>query len=655
MMRYFYPKNQSSYRPEIDGIRAVAVSGVVLYHFDFPGLAGGFTGVDVFFVLSGYLIGGILWKEYVSTGRINLIRFFLRRFRRLAPAWTVVATAVFVVGYATLLPDDFRELGKSLIAAMLFIANIQFWRQAGYFDTASTEKPLLHMWSLSLEEQFYIVLPLVLIACMRRPRLALAILGSSALLSLLASIQMTSHDQSAAFFLFPFRAWELLSGVLLAVLRSKYPEPQCGLWGSVAGLIFVITGMAIIQPDEGFPGAWSLIPVSGTLLLIRYGNTQNEVNRLLSSAPMRWLGLISYSLYLWHWPVRIFADFLLGEGRGVIESISLITFSVVLAYATWRWVENPARNTRTLPDKKLILVFTVSSAVILALGIWPYRYDGLPQRWPATIMTHAYASQDFIQDWSRCYTSDTGPFAGIETCPIGPEGPPQFLAWGDSHLRAVKEGLDRAAHEAGTPGLLIWRAGCPPMFGIKKNESAATRAQDYACEKANIQIEAALKAHPFSNVLLVGCWSYYATGAGVGIDVHNRISIDTDWATAVRQTLDTLDRMGTRVHVLRQPPEVPYYKSLDVARALARNEIVPQAQLEVSLENALLREITGLLPFFENTSQLNIIDPWPKFCETSICSALQDGRVLYFDNNHITNYGALQIRDLFKPLLMTYE
>ena len=142
----------AGYRPEIDGLRAVAVGGVVLYHFDLPGLTGGFTGVDVFFVLSGYLIGAILWREYTATGRIDPLSFFLRRFRRLAPAWTVVALAVFTAGYAILLPHDLRELGRSLIAASLFIANIQFWRQAGYFDSNSVEKPLLHMWSLSLEE-----------------------------------------------------------------------------------------------------------------------------------------------------------------------------------------------------------------------------------------------------------------------------------------------------------------------------------------------------------------------------------------------------------------------------------------------------------------------------------------------------------------------
>lgn len=641
----------AGYRPEIDGLRAVAVGGVVLYHFDLPGLGGGFVGVDVFFVLSGYLIGAILWREYTATGRIDPIRFFLRRFRRLAPAWTVVALAVFAVGYAILLPHDLRELGKSLIAATLFIANIQFWRQAGYFDSGSVEKPLLHMWSLSLEEQFYIVLPLLLLICARRPRLALALLGGGAALSLALSVGMTARDQAAAFFLFPFRAWELLSGVLLAIWTQRHPGPRRGWVGSAAGLALVMAGMIAIRPDQGFPGHWALVPVLGTLLLIRHGESANPVNRLLSWAPMRGLGLISYSLYLWHWPIRSLSDFALGPGRGLAGNVGLIALSIALAYATWRWVERPARNPALLPPRPLMAAVALSSVVLLSLGAWPYLRAGVPGRWPEAVLIHADASQDFIQDWSRCSTPDAGPFADLEVCAIGPEGAPQMLAWGDSHLRAVKEGLDRAAHEAGRPGLLIWRAGCPPMFGIVKRESAATRAQDIACGQANARIEAALRAQPVRDILLVGRWSYYATGSGVGADAHNLIEVSPDWPSAVSGTLDALTAMGSRVHVLRQAPEIPDYGSLPVARALARHEVVSPARMEVALEDALAREASGLAPFLAAQGQITLIDPWPMHCDASTCSALQDGRTVYFDNNHITNQGALRMRRLFEPML----
>lgn len=640
------------YRPEIDGMRAVAVMGVVLYHFDLPLLPGGFTGVDVFFVLSGYLIGSILWREFVTTGRVALGQFYLRRFRRLAPAWTAMAIAVFAAGWLILLPHDFRELGKALIASTLFLANVHFWRGSGYFDSMAEEKPLLHMWSLSLEEQFYVVLPLLLLLCVRRPRLALWLLGGGAALSLALCLRLTDSDQTAAFFLFPFRAWELLAGVLLAIWSHDRPGPRVGWVGSSTGLVLVLAGMALIGPTSGFPGPWALVPVAGTLLLIWHGQAANPVNRFLAWGPVRGIGLISYSLYLWHWPIRSLAGFALGPDRGVPTNGALILLSVALAYLSWRLVEQPARDAARLPARPLMAGVAVSTLLLLGLGTWPFLRDGLPGRWPPQVLMHAEAAQDFIQDWSRCTTPADGPFVGIETCPIGPEGEPRVLVWGDSHMRAFKEGLDLAAHEAGTPALLIWRAGCPPLFGIAKRESAATRAQDADCSRANRQIEAALRVAPFDRVLLVGRWSYYAEGGGVGADARNRIEVTPAWPDAVRQTLDALQAMGSRVHVLRQVPEVPDYGALPVARALARGEIVPETRMQVPLDHALIREAKGLAPFVaaSRKGRVVLIDPWPLTCNDGVCTVMQDGHTVYFDNNHITNQGAVRLRHVFAPV-----
>nr|WP_111299606.1 SGNH hydrolase domain-containing protein [Paracoccus saliphilus] len=640
------------YRPEIDGMRAIAVVGVVLYHFDLPALPGGFTGVDVFFVLSGYLIGSILWREYIATGRVALGKFYLRRFRRLAPAWTVMAVAVFAAGWMILLPYDFREFGKSLIASTVFLANVHFWRGSGYFDSMAEEKPLLHMWSLSLEEQFYVVLPLLLLVCARRPQLALWLLLGATGASLALCLQLTETDQTAAFFLFPFRAWELLAGVLLAIWSHKRGGPQHGWAGSAAGLALVLAGMALIDPASGFPGPWALVPVAGTLLLIWHGQAANPVNRLLASGPVRGIGLISYSLYLWHWPIRSLAEFALGPDRGVLTNGLLILLSVVLAFLSWRLVEQPARNPARLTTRPLLAGVAVSTLLLLGLGTWPFLRDGLPGRWSSQVLIHAEAAQDFIQDWSRCQTPSDGRFAGIEICPIGPPGQPRVLVWGDSHMRAFKEGLDRAAHEAGTPALLIWRAGCPPLFGIEKRESAATRAQDADCSRANRRIEAALRVDPFDRVLLVGRWSYYAEGGGVGADARNRIDVTPAWPIAVEQTLDALHGMGSQVHVLRQVPEVPDYGALPVARALARGETVPEARMQVPLDRALNREARGLVPFVAaaRKGRVALIDPWPLTCDHGSCSVMQEGRTIYFDNNHITNEGAVRLRHVFAPV-----
>ena len=643
---------QLGYRPEIDGLRAVAVIGVVLYHFDLPGLPGGFTGVDVFFVLSGYLIGAILWREYLERGRVHLGRFYVRRFRRLAPAWTVMALSVFVAGWFILLPHDFRELGKSLIASTLFVANIHFWRGSGYFDSVAEEKPLLHMWSLSLEEQFYVVLPLLLLLCARRPRLALWLLAGGALVSLALALGYTRQNQTAAFFLFPFRAWELLAGVLLAILAARRPGPKQGVIASAAGLALVILGMTLIHPEDGFPGPLALLPVVGTLLLIWNGQAQNPINRALAWGPVRWIGLISYSLYLWHWPVRSLSDFVIGTEKGIGTNAALILLSVALAWLSWRFVEQPARDTERVPARPLMIGVVVSSSILLGLGAWPFLRAGLPGRWSEDVLMHADAAEDFIQDWSRCRIPAEGAFAGVEICPIGPEGAPKLLVWGDSHMRAMKEGLDLLAHESGTPALLIWHAGCPPMFGIEKRETAATRAEDENCARANRQIEATLREQPFADVLLIGRWSYYAEGAGVGVDAHNRIEVTPSWPEAVEHTLGVLTAMGSRVHVMRQVPEIPDYGSLPVARALARGEEVPQARLEVSLQQAAARDAAGFAPFTAaaRDGQIDLIDPWPLTCDDDRCGVMHDGRTIYYDNNHMTNQGAMRLRHIWAPV-----
>ena len=646
-----------AYRPEIDGLRAIAVGGVVLYHFGVPGLSGGFTGVDVFLVISGYLIGSILWREFAVTGRVDLGRFFLRRLRRLAPAWIVLALVVFAVGYRILLPHDFRELGKALIAATLFAANIHFYRGTGYFDGAAEEKPLLHMWSLSLEEQFYLVLPVLLVLCARRPRLAASLIVGGGAASLAASLAMTWRNHDAAFFLFPFRAWELVAGVLLAIVALRVPAGRLALAGSAAGLGLVLAGFVLIQPGEGFPGVAALVPVVGTLLLILCGQARNPVNALLASAPMRGIGLISYSLYLWHWPVRSLAHFALGPDPGMLTTLALIGLSTGLAVVSWRFVERPFRDPARVGNAGLLAGATGGMAVLLVLGAWPFLAAGVPGRWSGAVLAHEAAARDFIQDWSRCSTPGAGPYAGVEICDLGPPGPPALVAWGDSHLRAIKEGLDTAAHEAGVPVRLIWRAGCPPLFGVGKTETAATPQQDAACRLANSRIEQAFRQDPPPALLLVGRWSYYAEGAGVGLDAHNRISLDAPYDAAVRTTLETLVAMGSRVWVLRQVPEIPAYSSLEIARAMARHEAVPPARLVAPRAQAEQREAAGLAPFraAQAAGLITLIDPWPLLCSATDCGVMADAQPLYFDNNHLTNTGARLLRALFPVRGLTHD
>jgi len=644
-----------SYRPEIDGIRAIAVLAVVFYHFGLP-IGGGFIGVDVFFVISGYLIGGILWRELGDTGSLSLGRFYIRRFKRLAPAFFVMALATFLAAWAILLPFEFREFGKSLIAATIFLSNVFFYRGSGYFDSAAEDKPLLHTWSLAVEEQFYIVLPLLLLLLIRWRGAAQPFLWILAGLSLVACVVMTPSAPNATFFLFPFRAWELLAGVLLAIhggqLRSAH-------W-SWLGLILIAVSVIWITP-EGFPGAMAILPVLGTLLLLAARREANPVNQLLSLRLPVFFGLISYSLYLWHWPIVTLSDYWRGGPAGPADTAILLLLSVVLAYASWRWVETPVRHDKSLSMPAVFGGVAVGSAALIGLGGWLYVKDGLPDRFGPNVRPHIAASADFLQDFSRCEVPSSGPFQGIEICPIGPKGAPRVLIWGDSHLRAFHAGLSLAADEAETPALILWRAGCPPFFDVVKVETAATPAQNAACTTANAQIERALaQDSSFESVLLVGRWSYYANGTGIGLDAENRITLQGDgpqartFADAANATLTGLGARFDQVHVLRQVPEIPTYDSRIAARALAHGRDVPVADMQIAPDALSERIAPAEAPFvaLAGTGAITWIDPWPRLCDAT-CSALNGETGLYFDNNHVTNTASLMLRDLFAPIFKT--
>lgn len=645
-----------NYRPDIDGLRAVAVLAVLAFHFQVPGLGGGFVGVDVFFVISGYLIGRLLLDELARDGRVSLTRFYMRRFRRIAPAWMVLCAAVMVAGYLLLLPHDLRELGKTVVATTLFAANIQFYRSAGYFDGAAEEKPLLHMWSLAVEEQFYLVLPLLLVLLWRWRKVGPGLMLVSAA-SLVACVAMTRHDHPAAFFLLPFRGWELLTGVLLARGRVALTGGAAHLaaWAGAA----MIAGSVVLMPTgAGFPGAVAVFPVAGAALLIASGGEDTPLRRLLTARVMVAVGLISYSLYLWHWPLIAFGRLVWGDEPPFGLRPALAAASFLLAFLSWRWVEQPLRSPTLVPARWLMGGVAGGSAALIALGMLPFLTAGLPARWSPVVLQYASASQDFIQDWSRCSTDSTGPLAGVELCALGPDGPPELLVWGDSHGRAMKEGLDLAAAEAGVPALLIWRAGCPPLFGVSKQETAATRAQDAACRAANDRILQALPQLP-RRILLVARWSYYAEGAGAGRDRVNRITLMDDagsadpYETAVARTLKLFADAGKEVHVMRQLPEIQDYASAVVARRLARGGDVAPQMIEVPRPRAEARAARAHAPFDAAAAAgaVGVIDGWPRLCDAESCGALQGGEVVYFDNNHVTNHGAMMLRDLFAPLL----
>lgn len=653
------------YRKEIDGLRALAILPVLLFHFEIPGLPGGFVGVDIFFVISGFLIGGILWDELSETGRVSLSRFYQRRIRRLAPVYFAVIAACLALGWLIMLPFDFRALGKEIISSSVYLSNVYFFTEAGYFDSAAKEKILLHTWSLSVEEQFYIVLPLLLLALGRVRRSVPTVLAVLGVASLIACIAVTPLSQTATFYLFPFRAWELLAGVLLAIAgrerRLSWDVHPALSW---VGLAAMAAGVTLLASDPSFPGWKALVPVAGATLVIANGKNANAVNRLLCTGPLVFIGLISYSLYLWHWPIVTFWGYYFGDLGPLWQRLALIALSIALATLSWRFIETPTRRAK-IPPLRLFAGAGLATGAALGLGGLIYLQDGLAGRFAPEVRTHIAATRDFIQDWRRCTVPSEGDFAGIEICPIGPVGDPRLLIWGDSHLRAFKEGLEQAAHEAEVPALVVWHAGCPPLFGLDKTETSATPVQNAACGAANRQIETLLDAPGrFDTVLLIGRWTYYTQGSGVGRDAHNRIGITASDGTeapqdalmqaAMARTVARLQETGRQVFVLRQVPEIFEYDSRVVARGLAHGRLTQDDVAALaSVPRAALAERTRAADRMLEGSGAQQIDPWPLLCEADSCSAMAGGFAGYFDNNHITNTNARRLRGVFDEVLMT--
>lgn len=663
---------KTSYRPEIDGLRAIAIVPVVLFHFDFAVVSGGFVGVDIFFVISGFLIGGILWTELQEKGRISLGRFFMRRVRRLAPAYYVMVFTTFVAGWFILLPFEFSELGKEILAATVYLSNVYFWMGAGYFETLAGERTLLHTWSLAVEEQFYLVFPIVLILLARFRRLIPWLLIGLGILSLIACIAVTNSSQATAFYLFPFRAWELLAGVMLAIIgRERNFKWQIHSSLSWIGLGLLLATIVLLEKGDGFPGAWALGPVIGTVMMIANGQHRNLINRMLCSWPFLFFGAISYSLYLWHWPIATLARYYFDSQIDTQLALVLIIVSVLLSWLSLHLVENPVRK-NVVPTLGLLAGYVVASTAALAIGAAIYLKDGIIERFDSNLHPMILATRGFHQDWSRCYTPDDGPFSGIEVCPIGPEGPPRLLIWGDSHARAFKEGLERAAFENGTPALLIWRGGCPPLIGMDKFETAATRFENEACTEHNNRIASAIDALPslFETVLLIGRWAYYVEGKGVGADAHNLVEIvrndvstfEADTAPdifkgALLQTTEMIEKAGLTPMVMRQPPEIFEFSVRAAARALAYGQTTvdsladAEGKTPVGIVLERNETVDRVLQSFEG----QVIDTWQRICTEDQCRAMQDQKVYYFDNNHLTNTGAIAIRDSYAPVFASAE
>lgn len=628
-------ENIFSYRPDIDGLRTIAVLLVVVFHFHlFPGGDSGFVGVDVFFVISGFLITAII-RQQVEAQRFSLASFWVKRLRRLAPALFAVLALVLGYGALRLVQADFQQLAEEVMATQFYVANIYFWRNVNYFGLQAGSVYLLHTWSLSVEEQFYIFYPLLLVPVLKfAPRRAPWIVLAGALASFGLNLAFVGAKPEATFYLMPTRAWELLIGALITWVPSVRRRGVAELLGA-AGLLLVISAVAGHTSETRFPGVFALLPTLGAACLILAGSVPSAWStRVLSTRPMVAIGRMSYSLYLVHWPVNVFASQELGDGYTFGWRLAMMALCFVLSALLYRAVETPFRDGKLLlPRRQLLQGYGVGVLASVLLCGTVIATQGLPQRLPIEVARVGAYADDRPND--RCPEFDrSGKAARPSLCALGtPDRPQEWLVWGDSHAWAAQEPIDRWLKNTGQAGRFAFMNSCPPLWGVHIPRPGT------ACQTLNnAMMDTALNDPQVKKVFLVSSW---LQAGALTTDPNRHLSLQESLALFDKQfdaTVRELRAHGKEVYLWEPLPGARGHVPRRAAVALMRGEVP-----HLDFTKAEYLEKTD---FFFQALQRNRSDiagtfsPSLVLCQSGACASMLDGQPVYYDNGHLARSGA---------------
>ncbi|TXT41323.1 MAG: hypothetical protein FD135_379 [Comamonadaceae bacterium] len=620
----------ADFRPDINALRALAVLAVVAYHYGMPGAQGGFAGVDVFFVISGFLIGSHILAAH-QRGHFSFAGFFRARLRRIFPALAVMCVACWLWGWWFVLPYDYLKTTRHIMAALFFLSNLAFTGEQGYFDLAAHAKPLLHTWSLSVEGQFYAVLPLLIALVWRWARSHLRlVLGLLWMASLLWALWAGHTHPADAFYGLLTRAWEFLSGCLLGAWQPVWRHPRWRSPVSVLALLLLLGSFAGLSPAMNWPGPWTLLPVGAAVLLIAAGDAPATA-QVWRIWPLQRLGDVSYSLYLWHWPVLVFARQYLPSPSGQLSSgmlLCLVGLSLGLAVLSWRWVEQPTRLRSGWWTARR-LFWGVLSVWLLGLlfGGLVIKARGMPQRLPDYVQ-RASAAVFFNTPRDECFRrGDSSKDAPEPFCHFGTGAHPQLLLWGDSHANQYLSALTDAAAALGQGGLIATQSGCRATLPGQPTGLPESIAS--ACAGFNDSVNTLLAQTPSIHTVVIGrLWSPDAS-------FERTVAL-----------VRTLAAQGKKVLLIGPLPEpgmdVPQSWSLQQLRAgHAINELtVPlSSQANALSMRAQLREKLAQ-PLCQG--QVVLLDPIPSLCDDQVCRLAQDGEANFRDISHLSQQASLK-------------
>jgi len=604
------------YRAEIDGLRALAVIPVILFHAGFELFRGGFVGVDVFFVISGYLIATILVQD-IEGGQFSILRFYERRARRILPALFFVMLACFPAAWFWLSPRDFKDFGQSLIAVSLFSSNFLFWLESGYFSTAAEFKPLLHTWSLAVEEQYYILFPLFLALTwrlgLRRVSLILFALFAT---SLLVAHWGAYRHPSATFFLLPTRGWELLLGVFVALLmknQSLVLSPAVNQFLSLLGLTSVLLAFFLFDQKTPFPSFYALIPTVGTALLLLCAVPKTLAYRLLSDRSLVGIGLVSYSAYLWHQPIIAFYRHRFSEDLSFLVGSLVLLLSLAIAYVSWRWIESPFRSSSIIGLRGVlgfslagIFLFTIAGATVYSSNGFPSRVQSNPDIQGGDVghdEFHAYVYEKFQECEQPRLRQNAHVWEGLLRCQKTESGKPSVALFGDSHAEHLFLGL---AEQLDENVIYLIKGG----YAFVDEDSHRHLIQ-------YINATQTIKKVVYS----IHWWRAYEKYG------------DSIFREKLSATLEALSRSNREVIVVADVPDFisdsyncKYsmgFWAYDTACRLSRTEFERQRAY-----------FPSLLEVGEDVG-VDVVDPSSLFCGSAGCNMIKDGIIMYRDNDHL--------------------
>ncbi|WP_162683483.1 acyltransferase family protein [Rhodobacteraceae bacterium DSL-40] len=635
------------YRPEIDGLRAISVISVIIFHAGFSAPRGGFLGVDIFFVISGFLITTIIIND-LDSGGFSFLKFYERRARRILPALIVVTLCCLPFAWLWLLPEDMKNFSQSLVGVATFTSNVIFWRETGYFDTAADLKPMLHTWSLAVEEQYYIIFPIIMILIFRLGRrFASASLIAMFVVSLAGAEWAAYNAPSANFYLLPTRGWELLIGSFSALYlhnrrrRSRHRIPAA--IAEIFGLLMIGIALFVYTKDTPHPSAYTLLPTLGAALIIIFSRPGSPVQRILGSRLLAGIGLISYSLYLWHFPVFAFYRYRTSSEPSEGPWLVLIAAIVALSYLSWKYVETPFRNRQRIPRRVVFAGSVVSLAAIAVLG-------GGGQ------LTHGYAFRPQMQAVAintptvrmvNCFNAGMRNISQIEAgdiCTVGGSNIHTAII-GDSHAGALIDAIGDMGKGEGAGFWTFSDAYCAPAIGFVLNKYGS------GCDaKRRASFEKIVENKDVSNVILVANWGIYTQGwrdklspsAATldGVRYEDTSRNPELLKKALDDTVAYLKANGKNVYIVGPVPEFPAQVYPFVEKSnLFRRPINPD-DLAVTRSDYDKRNAEA----FAILSQINGVHLIPiqdLFCDSKMCRAISGtGTPLFSDTNHVNRTGA---------------